>query len=183
MKITDILTYAAAGILAVSSQAKDVHSPDGRFAVRAEAIISLIDSSGNQILTLVRDTSGDAKVEVAWSPDSRHVVVVENGERVGSGIVAAWKDEVWHKTIESESQEGALIQAQQAKFHGRLVAEHRKLDGWKSPSEVLVQGDMTFSSGGNYHYGYTLAFRQVPGRLDRGGYEEGQLIGKDYHSL
>jgi hypothetical protein len=178
------LLYAAASILlAVASQAKDVRSPDGRFAVRAEASISLVDSRGDQILTLVRDTTGDAKVEVAWSPDSRHVVVVENGERVGSGIVAAWKDDVWHKTIENESQEGALIQAQQAKFHSRLVAEHRKLNGWISPSEVLVQGDMTFSSGGNYHYGYTLAFRQVPGRLDRGGYEEGQLIGKDYHSL
>ena len=176
--------YAAAGILlAVSSQAKDVHSPDGRFAVRAEASISLVDAAGNQLLTLVRDTSGDAKVEVAWSPDSKHVVVVENGERVGSGIVAAWKDEVWHKTIEPESQEGALIQAQQAKFHGRLVSEHRKLNGWITASEVAVQGDMTFSSGAKYRYGYTLAFRQVPGRLDRGGYEEGQLIGKDYHSL
>lgn len=177
------LLYAAASILlAVASQAKDVRSPDGRFAVRAEATISLVDASGASILTLVRDTSGDAKVEVAWSPDSHHVVVVENSAR-GSGIVAAWKDEAWHKTIELDQDQAGIIQAQQAKFHGRLVAEHRKLDGWKSPSEVLVQGDMTFSSGGNYHYGYTLAFRQVPGRLDRGGYEEGQLIGKDYHSL
>jgi hypothetical protein len=180
---TQILTYAAAGMLAVSSEGKDVRSPDGRFAVRAEASISLVDSRGDQILTLVRDTTGDAKVEVAWSPDSRHVVVVENGERVGSGIVAAWKDDVWHKTIELDSDAGALIQAQQARFHGRLVSEHRKLAGWVTPSEVAVQGDMTFSSGGQYHYGYTLAFRPGPGRLDRGGYEEGELVGKDYHPL
>jgi hypothetical protein len=179
---TQLLYAAASLLLAVASQAKDVRSPDGRFAVRAEATISLVDASGASILTLVRDTSGDAKVEVAWSPDSHHVVVVENSAR-GSGIVAAWKDEAWHKTIELDQDQAGIIQAQQAKFHGRLVAEHRKLDGWKSPSEVLVQGDMNFSSGGNYHYGYTLAFRQVPGRLDRGGYEEGQLIGKDYHSL
>jgi len=179
---TQLLYAAASLLLAVASQAKDVRSPDGRFAVRAEATISLVDASGTSILTLVRDTSGDAKVEVAWSPDSHHVVVVENSAR-GSGIVAAWKDEAWHKTIELDQDQAGIIQAQQAKFHGRLVAEHRKLDGWKSPSEILVQGDMNFSSGGNYHYGYTLAFRQVPGRLDRGGYEEGQLIGKDYHSL
>src|SRR5271165_2032804 len=86
---TQILTCLAAGILlgAVPSQGKDVRSPDGQFAVRAESAISLVNSSGALILTLVRDTTGDAKVEVAWSPDSRHVVVVENGERVGSGIV------------------------------------------------------------------------------------------------
>ena len=177
------LLYAAASILlAVASQAKDVRSPDGRFAVRAEATISLVDASGASILTLVRDTSGDAKVEVAWSPDSHHVVVVENSVR-GSGIVAAWKDEAWHKTIELDQDQAGMVQAQQARFHGRLVSEHRKLAGWITPSEVAVQGDMTFSSGGQYHYGYTLAFRPGPGRLDRGGYEEGELVGKDYHPL
>jgi len=177
------LLYAAASILlAVASQAKDVRSPDGRFAVRAEATISLVDASGASILTLVRDTSGDAKVEVAWSPDSHHVVVVENSVR-GSGIVAAWKDEAWHKTIELDQDQAGMVQAQQARFHGRLVSEHRKLAGWITPSEVAVQGDMSFSSGGQCHYGYTLAFRPGPGRLDRGGYEEGELVGKDYHTL
>jgi hypothetical protein len=177
------LLYAAASILlAVASQAKDVRSPDGRFAVRAEATISLVDASGTSILTLVRDTSGDAKVEVAWSPDSHHVVVVENSVR-GSGIVAAWKDEAWHKTIELDQDQAGVVQAEQAQFHGRLVAEHRKLSGWISPSEVAVKGEMTFSNGGKYTYGYTLVFRPGPGRLDRGGYEEGELIGKDYRSL
>jgi len=177
------LLYAAASILlAVASQAKDVRSPDGRFAVRAEATISLVDASGTSILTLVRDTSGDAKVEVAWSPDSQHVVVVENSVS-GSGIVAAWKDEAWHKTIELDQDQEGIVQAEQAQFHGRLVAEHRKLTGWISPSEVAVKGEMTFSSGGKYAYGYTLVFGPGPGRLDRGGYEEGELIGKDYRSL
>jgi hypothetical protein len=45
------LVYAAASILlAVASQAKDVRSPDGRFAVRAEATISLVDAGGASIL-------------------------------------------------------------------------------------------------------------------------------------
>ena len=177
------LVYAAASIfLAVASQAKDVRSPDGRFAVRAEATILLVDASGASILTLVRDTSGDAKVEVAWSPDSQHVVVVENDVR-GSGIVAAWKDQAWHKTIELDQDQAGIVQAEQTQLHGRLVAEHRKLTGWISPSEVAVKGEMTFSSGGKYAYGYTLVFRPGPGRLDRGGYEEGELIGKDYRSL
>src|SRR5262245_17614991 len=177
------LLYAAASILlAVDSQAKDVPSADGRFAVRAEATISLVDASGASVLTLVRDTSGDAKVEVAWSPDSHHVVVVENSVR-GSGIVGAWKDEAWHKTIELDRDQAGIVQAEQAQFHGSLVSEHRKLAGWISPNEVAVKGEMTFSSGGKYAYGYKLVFRPGPGRLDRGGYEEGELIGKDYRSL
>jgi hypothetical protein len=177
------LLYAAASILlAVASQAKDVRSPDGRFAVRAEATILLVDASGASILTLVRDTSGDAKAEVAWSPDSQHVVVVENSVR-GSGIVAAWKDEGWHKTIELDQDQAGIVQAEQAKFHSRLVSEHRKLAGWISPSEVAVRGELIFSSGGKYTYGYALVFRPGPGQLDRGGYEEGELIGKDYHGL
>jgi hypothetical protein len=179
-----ILTSAAVlcSALAAASQAKDVHSPDGQWAVRAEKAISLVDSGGQEILTLVRDTTGDVKVEVAWSPDSRHVVVVENAAR-GSGIVAAWRDDAWHKTLQLDSQEGAFIDREQSRFHGRLVAEHRNLHGWVTPSAVLVEGDLAFSSGAKSRYGYTLEFRQVPGRLDRGGYEEGQLIGRDYHDL
>ena len=169
-----ILITVAAGMLASASQAKDIHSPDGQFAIRAEATISLVDSRGNEILMLERDTQGDQKVEVAWSPDSRHVVIVENGIR-DSAITAAWKNEVWHKTIQVDH---APIRKE-----GQLIAEHRKLAGWLTPSEVAVNGEMTFSTGTKYHYAYTLAFRQVPGRLDRGGYEEGQIIGKDYRGL
>jgi hypothetical protein len=177
------LTIAVAGLLAVSAQAiaKDVKSPDGRYAVRAEKSISLVDAAGNQILTLVADTTGDNKVEVAWSPDSQHVLVVENGNRDCS-IVGAWKDQAWHKTIQLDSDE-ATFQKEQTKRYGRLFAEHVRLAGWLTPSEVAVDGEMTFASGAKYRYAYTLAFRQVPGRLDRGGYEEGQLIGKDYRGL
>jgi len=67
---------------------------------------------------LERDTQGDQKVEVAWSPGSRHVVIVENGIR-DSAITAAWKDEVWHKTIEVDH-------APIRKEGDRLIAEHRK---------------------------------------------------------
>ena len=174
MKNKIVITLAAA-MLVTASQAKDIHSPDGQFAIRAKATISLVDSRGNEILMLERDTQGDQKVEVAWAPDSRHVVIVENGIR-DSAITAAWKDEVWHKTIEVDH---APIRNE----GGRLNAEHRKLSGWLTPTEVTVDGEMTFSTGAKYHYAYTLVFRQVPGRLDRGGYEEGQLIGKDYRGL
>jgi hypothetical protein len=176
------LCAAASILLAAVSEGKDVPSPDGQFAVRAEAGISLVDSRGDQILTLIPDTTGDAKIEVAWSPDSKHVVVVENGNR-DSDIVAAWKDEVWHKTIELYSDETKTIQAQQVRLYGRLVGEHQKFAGWISSSEETVIDEVTFSSGARYHYGYTLVFGPVSGRLDRGGYEEGELIGKDYHSL
>jgi hypothetical protein len=184
MKTRTTSIIAALLLSVLSSYARDLHSPDGKFAVRAEASISLIDSSGQPILTLVRNTSGDTKVEVAWSPDSRHVVVVENSH-IGSGIVAAWSDGAnWHKTIQMDQDQAGIVRAGQAQFHGRLVAEHRKLDGWVTPREVLVKGEMVFSNGGKCNYGYTLAFRtgeQV--RLDRGGYEEGELVGTNYHLL
>jgi hypothetical protein len=178
MKKLPTLTCAVAVVLSGTwSHGKDVKSPDGRFAVRAEAAISLVDSAGDQILSLVRDTTGDTKVEVAWSPDSRHVVVVENGAR-DSAIIGAWRDQAWHKTIEVDEDHAPI-----RKDNGRVIAEHRKLAGWLTPSEVSVIGDMIFSGGRKYEYGYTLAFRPGPGRLDRGGYEEGELIGKDYRSL
>ena len=181
---THTLSGAAAALLltAFSSSARDLRSPDGRFAVRAESAISLIDSSGEQILTLARNTAGDTKVEVAWSPDSRRVIVVESSQR-GSGIVAAWRDETWHKTLEMDEDQAGIVQQKQMQFGGRLIAEHRKLAGWITPTEVQVKGEMMFIGGRKYDYGYTLAFKPGPGRLDPGGYEEGELIGKDYHSL
>ena len=81
-----ILVFVAV-LWSVASQAKDVRSPDGQFAVRAEKAITLVDAGGNEILTLVKDTTGDQKIEVAWSPDSRHVLIVEGGAR-DSSIVA-----------------------------------------------------------------------------------------------
>src|SRR5260370_28945540 len=156
---TDTLSGAAAALLltAFSSNARDLRSPDGRFAVRAESAISLIDSSGKQILTLVRNTAGDTKVEVAWSPDSRRVIVVESSQR-GSGIVAAWRDETWHKTLEMDEDQAGIVQQKQMQF-GRLIAEHRKVAGWITPTEVQVKGEMMFSGGRQYDSGYPLTFK------------------------
>jgi hypothetical protein len=112
------ILITAAAMLVTAAQAKDAHSPDRQVAIRAEATISLVDSRGNEILMLERDTQGDQKVEVAWSPGSRHVVIVENGIR-DSAITAAWKDEVWHKTIEVDH-------APIRKEGDRLIGEHRK---------------------------------------------------------
>jgi hypothetical protein len=111
------------------------------------------------------------------------VVVVENGPRVGSGIVAAWKDRAWHKTIESETEVGTLIRSQLAKNRSRLVSEQRKLAGWLTPTQVLVRGELTFTNGLKCRYGYTLEFHEVEGHLDRGGYEEGQLVASNYQLL
>jgi hypothetical protein len=112
------ILITAAAMLVTAAQAKGAHSPDRQVAICAEATISLVDSRGNEILMLERDTQGDQKVEVAWSPGSRHVVIVENGIR-DSAITAAWKDEVWHKTIEVDH-------APIRKEGDRLIGEHRK---------------------------------------------------------
>ena len=181
MKRKLLILIFAAVLWSVASQAKDVRSPDGQFAVRTEKAITLVDAGGNEILTLVKDTTGDQKIEVAWSPDSRHVLIVEGGAR-DSAIVGAWRDEAWHKTIDMDAwQEG--IGRKHSDQRNRMAAEHRKLAGWLTPSEAAVQGEMLFRDGTKLHYSYILAFQPVPGHLDRGGYEEGQLIGKDYRGL
>jgi hypothetical protein len=172
-------------LLTISAHAKDCFSPNHQFAVRAEEKITLVDlSSGNQILVIDNDTRGLIRVEVAWSPDSKHVAIAEDAQR-GSSILAAWQDgSVWHKTLERDADAKQLIEKAESMFKGRLVAENRIFDGWLSDGSLRVKGTMHFSSGRKCDYEYTLCFLpNAEVTLDRGGYEEGELVGKDYHVL
>jgi len=182
MKPLHLLNCSAAALMltALSVHARNVTSPDGRFAVRAEAEILLIDSAGEPLLTLIRNTAADTRVEVAWSTDSRRVVIVENTAR-SCDIIAAYQDAgVWHKTIELDSDQAALIRQAQLDVGGRLVSEQQTLGQWVSETAVQVHGTMTFSSGHHVAYQYVLEFGTGPGRLDRGGYEEGVIRGVRY---
>jgi len=64
------LTVAAALLIAALCQARDVRSPNGSYAIRAENSISLVDlESGSTLLVLDKDASGESRVEVAWAPE------------------------------------------------------------------------------------------------------------------
>jgi hypothetical protein len=198
MKTTLLITVAIC--VAAMSDAKDIPSPDGKYAVRAEATISLIDvKSGQTLLVLSNDTAGAARVEVAWAPDSRKVAMVEDWPR-GSAVFAAWTDtpeqtlldqatssprpDVWHKTLQADADEKAIIHQAEQEFGGRLVSENRVFAGWLSPDAIRVKGEMHFSSGKRCAYQYTLHFlTNVVGHLDKGGYEEGVIVGRDHKLL
>jgi hypothetical protein len=182
------------------SQAKDVVSPDGKYAVRAEETITLVDvNSGQTLLVLSKSTAEATRVEVAWAPDSRKVAMVEGWPR-GSAVFAAWTDtpeqtlldqatssprpDVWHKTLQADADEKAIIHQAEQEFGGRLVSENRVLAGWLSPDAVRVKGEMHFSSGKRCAYQYTLHFlTNAVGHLDKGGYEEGVIVGRDHKLL
>src|SRR5260370_16290734 len=183
---TKILNTCAAGALllnALSSQARNIPSPDGRFAIRAESAIELLDSAGKPMLDLNKHTAGDTKVEVAWSADSRRLAIVETSGR-GSDIVAAWRDgEVWHKTIEMDADQAGMIQQAQREFGGRLVSERRTLGSWISGNAVKVHGEMTFTGGRKCAFAYTLEFGHGPIHLSRAGYEDGAVVGTQFQIL
>jgi hypothetical protein len=163
--------------------AKSIPSPDGRYRVQVGATVEVVDSSGQSVLLVDKDVAGVQRVEVSWSPDSSRVVVAENFGR-GSGIFAAWREgPAWHKTLESDEDQAGVIKAAQRQGLGRLVADQRTLGNWVSTNALTVKGEMTFSGGKRAAYTYTLEFEASPrGNLDRGGYEEGVIRGRNFRS-
>jgi hypothetical protein len=176
-----ILTACAALLLTVSVRALQTASPDGQFEVKTgPSSIEVLNASGEPVLLLQKRTIGNPRVEVAWSPDGRRVVVAENFP-CGSEVLAAWREgNVWHRGLEGDEGLEGLGRALQRQGLGRVVAEHRTLKGWVSPDALEVTGEMTLSGGRRVAYAYTLRFVSAPGHLDRGGYEEGVIKGTNY---
>jgi hypothetical protein len=194
----------AALLIAVLAPARDVRSPDQRYAIRAGQAISLVDvHSGETLLVLDKDTSGTTRVEVAWSPDSRKVALVEDDAR-GSVVLGAWTDApaatpfngaldqwmsssrpqvLWHKTVQDENEKGIFAEAQR-RFCGRVVKENRVFAGWITADSLRVKGEIHLSSGKHCAYQYVLQFNtNVTGHLSRAGFEEGMLVGRDHQLL
>ena len=122
------------------SQAKDVVSPDGKYAVRAEETITLVDvKSGQTLLVLSKNTAGATRVEVAWAPDSRKVAIIEDWPH-GSAVFGAWADSLqqrllnqafsahpnevptWHKTLQADADESAMIHQAEQEFGVIFIA-------------------------------------------------------------
>jgi hypothetical protein len=83
---------AAALLIAALCHARDVRSPNGKYAIRAEQSISVVDlESGSTLLVLDKDASSESRVEVAWAPNSMKVAIVEDDAR-GSVVLGAWDD-------------------------------------------------------------------------------------------
>jgi hypothetical protein len=195
------MTLAAALLVAAISYAKDVRSPNGRYAIRAEASISLVDTrSGETLLVLDKDASGESRVEVAWAPDSRKVAIVEDDPH-GSVVLGAWTDSphatlldkafashpdspaLWHKTVQDDNERGIFAEAQR-RFGGRVVKESRVFAGWITDDSLRVKGEIHLSSGKSCAYQYVVQFHtNVIGHLSKAGFEEGVLVGRNHQLL
>jgi hypothetical protein len=178
IKTKSAAAVAAAFLLSVTFlRAETVRSPDGQFALEVGRGVEVVDASGQPVLTLVPALNGSRKVEASWSGDSRRVVVVTNAAR-GSAVMAAWREgSAWHKALQPDSDPGwdRLVRGK-----GRLVSEQRSIGGWISPDSVLVLGELDFSVGRRSTYRYTLTFVPSSAGLNRGGFEEGALVGANY---
>ena len=202
------LTVAAALLIAALCQARDVRSPNGSYAIRAENSISLVDlESGSTLLVLDQDASGESRVEVAWAPNSMKVAIVEDDAR-GSVVLGAWTDErsipadmasdpeflkgpsdvvgrpgTWHKTIQDDNEKAIFSEAQR-RFGGLVVAESRVFAGWISNDAIRVKGEIRLSNGKRCAYQYVAQFNpNVVGHLSKAGFKQGVLVGRNHHFL
>ena len=199
---------ATALLIAALCHARDVRSPNGRYAIRTENSISLVDlESGSTLLVLDKDASGESRVEVAWAPNSMKVAIVEDNSR-GSVVLGAWTDErsipadmasdpeflpgpsdvvgrpaTWHKTIQDDNEKEIFSEAQR-RFGGLVVAESRVLAGWISNDTIRVKGEIRLSNGKRCVYKYVAQFYpNVVGHLSKSGFKQGVLVGRNHQFL
>jgi hypothetical protein len=161
-------------------KASETWSPDGQWEVaKAGLSLQVMTRDGVSVLTLSDSTSGYDHLEVSWSEDSTRAVVAANARR-GSLILAAWHEgAVWHKTLQVMNfpELGPFGQA-----NGGILEEHRSLGSWQPDQTLIVYGGVHFRNNASLRYFYALKFAEpgAPLVLDKGGYEEGAIVGTRY---
>jgi hypothetical protein len=168
-----IIIWAAAALLTTSFAAKstEANSPDGLYSIQSSRSgVSLVDSKGQSLITLIRSTTGGTKIEISWAPTSKRVVLATNSA-LGSAIVAAWTDDngaTWTKALEADADQTNISNQAQRDTGSRLIAESLTLGDWGSPDELQVKGNMKFSNHKQAEFSYGLEFGS------------GVLVAKDY---
>jgi hypothetical protein len=160
---------------------KQIPAPDGTHVLEISDAIRVVNSQSSSSLTLASNLEGVHRVEAKWSSDSRRVVVVISYTR-GSGVEAAYIDgSGWHKALLPDTDLPTDELARQAGASGRLVSQSSRLGDWLDPRRIRITGELIFSGQKKVPYEYTLVFTGEPGHLDRGGFEEGVIMGIEYH--
>jgi len=163
---TNILTVSVLGGLlllttAFSAKSTEANSPDGLYSIQSSRSgVSLVDSKGQSLITLIRSTTGGTKIEISWAPTSKRVVVATNSA-LGSAIVAAWTDDngaTWRKALEPDADQTTIANQAQRDARSRLIAESLTLGDWRSPDELQVKGNMKFSNHTQAEFSYSLEF-------------------------
>jgi hypothetical protein len=174
----NILTAIALFVGSTSFLQAATDSPDGKFVIKAGDSIIIQNSAGEPVLVLTK-VGAIKRIEAAWSPDSQRVVVV-TAYGGGSAIFGAWHEgDMWHKSLELDSDLSPIT-----KQIGSVISESRSLGPWSSPNTVAINGAMISRGNKHWTFGYTLHFQTGSAqtyKLDRAGFEEGALVGKDYY--
>jgi hypothetical protein len=164
---------------AAFGQGFELSSPDGHWKVTRDVKrIQLVDlqRGSASVLTLIDSLDGFKTLESTWSSDSKRVVLIGNAAR-GSCVWAAWQDgESWRRTLQTDFFPKIEAKADQ---NGGIVQEHRAAEEWKDPEGLVINGFVQFRNNTGLSYAYVLRF-QPPGTpltRDRGGYEEGEILG------
>ena len=121
---------------AITAKSTDATSPDGLYSIQSSRSgVSLVDSKGQSLITLIRSMTGGTKFEISWAPTSKRVVVATNSA-LGSAIVAAWTDDngaTWRKALEPDAYQTNIANQAQRDAGNRLIAESLTLGDWGSP--------------------------------------------------
>jgi hypothetical protein len=181
------LTVAAALLIAALCQARDVRSPNGSYAIRAENSISLVDlESGSTLLVLDKDPSGESRVEVASAPNSMKVAIVENDAR-GSVVLGAWTDE---RSVPADLASDPQFLKGPSDVVGRPATWHKAIQEdneraiWISNDAIKVKGEIRLSNGKRCAYQYVAQFNpNVVGHLSKARFKQGVLVGRDHQLL
>jgi hypothetical protein len=174
-----LITLAFLAGRSAFGQGFEAESPDGHWKVtRNVKRIQLVDlqHGGTPVLTLIDSLDGFKTLESTWSSDSKRLVLIGNAAR-GSCVWAAWQDgETWRRTLETDFFPELT---QTAEANGGIGQEHREAAEWKDPEGLVINGAVQFRNSAGLRYAYVLRF-QPPGTTlsrDRGGYEEGEILG------
>jgi hypothetical protein len=171
MKTLTLCVTAALLLSGFAANSSEANSPDGLFAIQySRSGVVLVDLKGQELLTLIRSTTGDTKFEVSWAPTSKHVVIVTNSA-LGSEIVAAWTSNnglTWAKALEPDADLTKIANQAQRDAGSRLIAESFTLGDWISPDELQVKGRLKFSNHRQAEFTYGVQFG------------EGVIFAKDY---
>jgi hypothetical protein len=153
-------------------------SPDHKWSLQDGKAVDIVSTGNSEAFKLLNKV-GPARITSLWSPDSKKVVVIENIGG-GSAVFGAWlSSDGWQKTLQLDSDQAALYKHVQ----GKVVSERRSFGEWLSHDTIQIHGTLTLSSGKTVPYRYQLQFRQGPGHLDSGGYQEGIIKGTKYEIL
>jgi hypothetical protein len=156
---------------AITAKSTGATSPDGLYSIQSSrSEVSLVDSQGQSLITLIPSMTGGTKIEISWAPTSKRVVVA-NEQRFGLGNRRGLDRRQWRDLEESSRTRRLPNQYCKSSPTGRgkpincRIAYVRRLG---IPDELQIKGNMKFSNHKQAEFSCGIEFGS------------GVLVTKDY---